>query len=136
LPKGSIRYLHVLISGVSSDGLRRCAMCRRRPAGPMGPCWPCCGSMIDDVVWVIQCPLAVYVLLEKRRSDANWSKRWWSYLRAISMRDSSTELCSEQGGASDEKVGCGLGGQMQGRQRHASASELVGNNVRWSKRAD
>jgi hypothetical protein len=33
---------YVLISGVSSDGLRRCAMCRRRPAGPIGPCWPCC----------------------------------------------------------------------------------------------
>jgi len=36
---------NVLMRGVSSDGLRRCAMCKRRPAGPMGPCWPCCWSM-------------------------------------------------------------------------------------------
>jgi hypothetical protein len=34
-----IRY--ILIKGVISDGLRRWAMCRRRPAGPCGPVWFC-----------------------------------------------------------------------------------------------
>lgn len=30
---------YVLINGVISDGLRLCAMCRRRPAGPCGVDW-------------------------------------------------------------------------------------------------
>ena len=38
------------MSGVNSEGERRCAMCRRRPVGPWGPDWPggggCCSMAL------------------------------------------------------------------------------------------
>lgn len=82
---------------------------------------------MDNVVWMIQCPLAVYAVGEETvghelvksvmdlsaGNQHGWSER----------RDAGGESARRQMG------------QMQGRQRHASASELAGDNSRWGKRA-
>ena len=43
----SFNDVYILMSGVSSDGLLRCAMCSLRPAGPGTPVCPGCAILND-----------------------------------------------------------------------------------------